>query len=554
MSLFGYADLHCHPMSHLGFGGATIKVSATTRRLFWGLPDNGLSATPDPVYSLPCCQPSHLFRQLLPVIVDPKHGDGFPKFDWPAHDTVLHQQMYFEWMKRAWEGGLRLICALAVHNRLLASMFDYPQGTDLSDTAAIKAQVSEMKRFASRHHKWMEVVTSADQARAAIANGKLAVVLGIEVDTLGEWRAAADTSLPRIEALLSSLYADGVRTITPIHLANNAFGGCAIYDDQFNLLHHFLGQNLQHRFLDVRAGAVPGVEYLLGQATGPRVMVNAYLELLRSRPRPATVQLDYPDYAAKNPACSANAEGLTPMGHLFLKAMMKRGMLIDTDHMSELARDGALTLAENHVYPLYSSHTALRDLALSRAEASPATFAGIAHEGMLTLKQLERLRDLGGVIAPITNLGPTKSHGGLPVTPPHDVRNTSLSWMNGYSYAVEKMAGKGGVAMGTDFNGMLKQPGPRFRDGNVIGPGARVLYSPAGQLKLYELGDKQFDFNEVGLAHYGLLPDFLLDVDNVMPKGPAGENATATLFRSAEAFCAMWKACEARAPALGGIV
>jgi microsomal dipeptidase-like Zn-dependent dipeptidase len=554
MSLFGYADLHCHPMAHLGFGGATIPISAVTRRLFWGLPDNARSATPDPVYCLPCCRPSHLFRQLLPILVDSHHGDGFPRFAWPRHDTVLHQQMYFEWMKRAWQGGLRLICALAVHNRLLASMFDYPPGTDLSDTAAIRAQLAEMKRFATRHGRWMEIVTTADQARASIVNGKLAVVLGIEVDSLGEWRAPQDTSLPKIEALLSSLYDDGVRTITPIHLANNAFGGCAISDDQFNLLNHFLGQNLRHRFYEVRRDRVPGVEYRLGTATGPQVMVNAYLELVRSRPRPDTVEMSYPNYPAMNPHCSANAEGLSPMGHLFLKAMMKRGMLIDTDHMSELARDEALTLAERYEYPVYSSHTALRDLALTRAEASPVTFAGVAHEGMLTLEQLIRLRNLGGVIAPMTNLGPTKAHRGLPTTPPRDERNSSLSWMNAYAYAVEKMEGKGGVALGTDFNGFAKQPGPRFRGDHVIGPSTRVLYPTASGLPEYRLGDRTFNFNEVGLAHYGLLPDFLVDADNVLPRDKQGENATATLFRSAEAFCVMWRRCEEQSRKLGNVV
>ena len=37
IAIFGWADLHCHPMAHLGFGGANIAVGG--RRLFWGDPD-----------------------------------------------------------------------------------------------------------------------------------------------------------------------------------------------------------------------------------------------------------------------------------------------------------------------------------------------------------------------------------------------------------------------------------------------------------------------------------------------------------------------------------
>ncbi len=549
MSLFGFADLHCHPMSHLGFGGATIAPSG--RRFFFGLLDNGVSATPDPGYALPCCRPAHMVNLLLPLLVDQAHGQGrgYPEFDWPTHRTILHQQMYFEWMKRAWQGGLRLMCALAVHNKLMAWMYDYPTGTDLGDTAAVRAQLTAMKRFAGRHHAWMQIVTSSDEARACIAAGRLAVVLGTEVDSLGELRSEGDATPGAVDALLSQLHADGVRAITPIHLANNAFGGCAIYDDLFNLSNHFLGQDSKHRFFRVRGGALNnGVEYRLGLASGSTVIRNAYLNYVRRRPRPGAVELEFPDYGAANPSASCNEVGLTGAGQRFLKGMMKRGMLIDTDHMSELARDAALTLAEAHAFPVYSSHSTLRELALSRAESAPSSLWGCAHEGMLTLRQLERIRELGGLVAPMTNMGPTRSHRGLPATPQaYREDDTSLSWMNGYAYAVEKMAGKGGVALGTDFNGFARQPGPRFVKGRApAGPVTGVTYD--ADRPVYTLGSKRFDFNEMGLAHYGLLPDFLSDAEVVLQR-PALE----TLYRSAEAYCDMWKRCEERAQALGGI-
>lgn len=44
MSIVGYADLHCHPMSHLGFGGMR-----NGRAFFWGSPTEAIDQ------ALPCC-------------------------------------------------------------------------------------------------------------------------------------------------------------------------------------------------------------------------------------------------------------------------------------------------------------------------------------------------------------------------------------------------------------------------------------------------------------------------------------------------------------------
>jgi hypothetical protein len=57
---------------------------------------------------------------------------------------------------------------------------------------------------------------------------------------------------------------------------------------------------------------------------------------------------------------------------------------------------------------------------------------------------------------------------------------------------------------------------------------------------------RDFDINLDGLAHYGLLPDFLQDMRN---QGLAVEDF-ATLFRSANDYVEVWAKCEARSKAL----
>ena len=50
--------------------------------------------------------------------------EGYPAFEgWPKRSTLEHQQMYQDWIKRAFEGGLRVIHADIGNSLFLASEF-----------------------------------------------------------------------------------------------------------------------------------------------------------------------------------------------------------------------------------------------------------------------------------------------------------------------------------------------------------------------------------------------------------------------------------------------
>jgi len=55
---------------------------------------------------------------------------------------------------------------------------------------------------------------------------------------------------------------------------------------------------------------------------------------------------------------------------------------------------------------------------------------------------------------------------------------------------------------------------------------------------------RDFDINLDGMAHYGMLPDFLQDVKN---DGLTAEDLV-PFFRSAYDYIEMWSACESRKP------
>jgi hypothetical protein len=188
--LWGFADLHAHLMAHLAFGG----------RGFWGLPyDPQNPGVQGMVTALSSCEPVHggLFN------VNPEFGHspggGWPEFIvWPLFTTLVHQQAYIDWIYRAYQGGLRLITCLAVNNELLANKSNPSLPTD--DKSAIERQVVAMKEMAAYvdaqsggpGQGWLQVVYSPEQARQVIGDNKLAVVLGVEVDSLGNWRNADD--------------------------------------------------------------------------------------------------------------------------------------------------------------------------------------------------------------------------------------------------------------------------------------------------------------------------------------------------------------------------
>jgi hypothetical protein len=88
-----------------------------------------------------------------------------------------------------------------------------------------------------------------------------------------------------------------------------------------------------------------------------------------------------------------------------------------------------------------------------------------------------------------------------------------------------------GVAVGTDANGFAKLPKPP----GVIG----VTYDAS--FPISKTGDRSWDYNNEGVAHYGLMSDFLRDVKGIDQNGA---NAINHLSKSAEYFAQMWEKCE----------
>ncbi len=186
--------------------------------------------------------------------------------------------------------------ALAVNNRLLAKEFG---DQDDGDSVQVECQIAALVAFTSAHPDLMEVVGDPLSARRVIRSGRLAVVPGVEVDALGDWVRDGDGTAVEVVAYLTHLVRDlGIRHFFPIHLTNNAFGGCAVYKDLFNAANNYARGD----YFEVRDATGDGAQFRLGEDEGLAV------DVLRAEGRFAP-----PDYSATLGG-HGNALGLSPLG------------------------------------------------------------------------------------------------------------------------------------------------------------------------------------------------------------------------------------------------
>jgi microsomal dipeptidase-like Zn-dependent dipeptidase len=559
--LSGWVDLHTHPMVNLAFGGKLIHGGPDEGSL---LPaDNqcnkGVRAT-SIQQALGDDRPSHggwnaitfscgdNLRQLLihefqsgnHALTTASPANGFPDFDqWPKWDDITHQKMWYQWIQRAHAGGLRVMVALATNNKTLADAMS--GGSPITGTAdgatddksSGNLQLYEIEAFVKRHPGFMELAYGAADIKRIVQADKLAVVMGVELDNLGNFNTQPLAGLPTavaqqlISAEVQRLYNNGARYIFPVHVLDNQFGGTAIYEAGFNT------SNLREagHYWDVECANVSD-NITHTYQLGTDVLEN----ILKSTVSLLKLGIDPFRHPGTPPTCPngpgkssghRNALGLTPAGEIAIREMMKRGMIIDIDHMSQKTADAVLDIAESYGFPVVSGHTGIRGLAGSNAENSR------------TPRQMERISKLHGMFG----LG---SDGA-----------SAWGWSGLYQSAMLTMGyldrdtakatyENGAVSFGTDLNGLVKGPKP--------GGGAQVVYNSA--FLKSTTGTKSWDYNTDGVAHYGMLTDFLKHVrlapsngyqSGGVPLGVAGDELVSHhLFRSANYFWQMWERIEAR--------
>src|SRR5262249_39703396 len=145
---------------------------------------------PTPESAIGTCESSHGSFGDGAMSITPEFAHnrrGFPFFDgWPKPTTLVHQQMYVDWLKRAWQGGLRLIQVDVGNSQFTALSFDEtnkwrgaprnPLPAD--DASAIGRTLSAAWEFVNEKEgkEFAEIALTPADARDIIQRGHLAIV------------------------------------------------------------------------------------------------------------------------------------------------------------------------------------------------------------------------------------------------------------------------------------------------------------------------------------------------------------------------------------------
>ena len=443
---------------------------------------------------------------------------GWPKFTyWPKYSSLTHEQVYYKWLERAWLGGVRMFTNLLVDNNVLCELYPYKKNScNEMDGVFLQAQrLHEMERYIDAQaggpgQGWFRIVRDPFEARRVINEGRLAVVMGIEVSVpfdCGEHLEVPHCDAADIKDWVKRVYDLGVRQMELTNKFDNALtgvtGDSALLGPIVNTGNKYeTGHNWKmttcedgHRHDKLQMNVSDGHEgNKPPDQIGRDAIFSAVLETFGGTGAA-------PVYA-HGPHC--NAIGLTALGKAALDQLMAYGMIFDPDHMSAKARKEALSYVGDYS-GLVSSHSWADD---------PTYDAILAN---------------GGFVTP---------HGG-----------TAQSFVGKW----RKLRAMGadddwafGIGFGSDVNGFSTQGGPR---NPAPGAGVEYPFTALGGVEVdkQRSGEKTYDFNTSGVDHYGLYPDWVEDVRILA--GADGDAFMADLTRGAESYLQMWeRATGIRAP------
>lgn len=458
---------------------------------------------------------------------------GWPTFvDWPRNNYLTHQVMYYRWVERAWLSGLRLmvnhgtnIAALCRIGKTYAGQPD----ADCDDSSIATKQINylyEVQDYIDAQHGgpgkgWYRIVTSPKQAREVINDGKLAVILGVEVAQALDCGVTFNpdgTETPNcdeasVDAEIQRLWDLGVRHIYPYHDIDSALGGAGIFNgDVMNYL-NFLDTGkfwetteCRDYPTDLPAIRTPGAVMATGVPFYGDDPLSSVIMEINGGIAPV-----YPD----GERC--NERTVTDLGTYVLNALMDRRMIIDIDHAAYHSKDMMLDLTEQRdpAYPLVSSHGA---------------------HGGLTGDQAVKLLKNGGIIYPYKGHG--RNHTDFLQTL-KELR--AAAGINDNDRIL-------GLGYGADGNGFGGHPGPRGNgaepvnypftlfNGEDWGPEFAPIKPVTVDLMYIPESGKFWSIDEVGMAHYGMVADF---VEEVRLEG--GQEALEALYNSAESYVQMWE-------------
>jgi len=535
----GFADLH----AHIGFPKSMGSVSMS----------GGVFHPYGIEHALADCDRLHGKDGGLDFLESVTEGgdhktDGYPSFSyWPHRSSKTHIQAYYRWLHRAHLSGLKLIVTHVTGNPTFCDLLKIMHAGKSSDKCTGRDAVAQQTQYiydlqdyidaqeGGPGKGWLRVVTSPADARIAIADNQLAVVLGTEHGTLFDCREGVDYCTEEfVDQELQNIYDMGIRSVFPIHRFDNAFGGTRTADgsaggwmhltsmlstskintlldlvNPFKLLFEPIGGHFWE--FDECPEGVQAAGNILSMKTFVEKDLTVLTDAANDIPTfgPLLSQgLDlifidklgdlpeYKEFDGEKRMC--NIRGLQDIGAHLINGIIDRGMIIEIDHMSYYTQTAVMDIIEERQYSgVISGHTWM--------ESNPETRGQIFK--------------LGGLVMPFNN---------KPTSVANSMKKLKTE-MEAYPFSI-------GIAMSTDIQGVTSQAkadedfSPQYPFTSI--DGKTTFYQP-------KTGDREFDFGKEGMAHYGLYPEWVENFRQVDESDP--EDLMAILMNSAETYLQMWE-------------
>lgn len=540
--VIGFAEVHAHMSMGSEMSDGSRNVGPSAGGVQYGHAVNRFGVT----HALDDCESFHGpdgTSDPEALILDSNPGathdtQGWPTFvDWPFHDSMLHQQMYWRWVERAWMSGLRVMTVLGTNIEALCQVAQNtgpsrgqdPTALDCIDMSVGVKQVeylSDMQdyidaQFGGPGKGFFRIVGTPEEAREVIADGKLAVVPGLEfsnifgcnVTFLPGGVEVSGCTKESIDAEIDRVWDLGVRQVFPFHDVDSSLGGAGLFSAVLEFI-NFYGTG---RFFETYAcddGGEgenflynAGLTSVAGGGLGNDPISSALLGATNGQ---------IPTF---EPGRRCNARTVTDLGIYAIDKMMKKGFIIDIDHAEIRSKQIMLDY-------------------MATTEPDYPTVSGHGGQGGINNAQATQIIAQGGIIYPGNQNG--KGHIDFlnQLKPLWDASGTSRPFSVGY---------------GADANGLRTLPGPRgmarimetgpvnypfqLFSGEGWGPQFNTI-APLTVEMLQVPGDdgRNWDVNEGGMYHYGMIADL---VEEIRLEG--GQPALDAYYNSAETFLQMWE-------------
>jgi hypothetical protein len=426
--------------------------------------------------------------------VAPHDTSGWPTLASWARSNLTYDGVYWRWVQRVWMAGERLIVMPVNENRVLCEL-QANRKTDCDEMATARQEIDDIYKLqdyvdaqaGGPGQGFFQIVTDPFEARRVINEGKMAVVLEMEVSEPFGCRGLESTSScsqAQIDAQLQDLYDRGVRSSLLLNKFDNPLTGVRFDSGQVGLLINAGNQESAGSFWSAETCSGPehDNEIFTGAPTGPLATLLTTLGI------PSGTLPAYPSA----PHC--NTRGLTSLGAHTVEQMMDRGMIVNPDHMSQRGVDATIGLAEKRHYS-----------------------GVISPHGWMDPRNWPRIWALGGMAFP--NAGTASGF----VEDWRNHRPSSTPYYFGWGW-------------GADLGGLAEQgaPVPPESPAHVTYPFKSL--DGAVTVERQHTGQRVFDYSQEGTAHYGLYADWTDEVRNL-----GGPQIVDDLLRGPEAYLQMWE-------------